>query len=213
MNYLIVLFKNKEKRKIINKFKTSKKALKYYDSLLSDSNNVIFETKTENGLGCSFDLALMEIKGSKSEKTYIKDELGRTKVVETDSEDYNIIKINPFRIEEEFWDYFSKTKIDSPFFEKKYLSKSGIKLISKLNNKVILQNDDNINLFTLKSISDADRFISNFETYCINKGRTDCIFVKDTSFPQKKYLYNLLIEYGFPKSYLQRYSTTHHVKK
>jgi hypothetical protein len=118
MNYLIVLFKNKEKRKIINKFKTSKKALKYYDSLLSDSNNVIFETKTENGLGCSFDLALMEIKGSKSEKTYIKDELGRTKVVETDSEDYNIIKINPFRIEEEFWDYSSKTKIDSPFFEK-----------------------------------------------------------------------------------------------
>ena len=78
MNYLIVLFKNKEKRKIINKFKTSKKALKYYDSLLSDSNNVIFETKTENGLGCSFDLALMEIKGSKSEKTYIKDELVRT---------------------------------------------------------------------------------------------------------------------------------------
>ena len=31
MNYLIVLFKNKEKRKIINKFKTSKKALKYYE--------------------------------------------------------------------------------------------------------------------------------------------------------------------------------------
>jgi len=213
MNYLVVLFKNKEKRKIINKFKTIKKALNFYAALVNNSNSVIFETKTENGLDCFFDLALMEIKGLSNDKVYIKDELGRTLKVETDSTDYNILKINPYKIEEEFWDYSNKTKITSSIFEKKYLTNPGIKLISKLNNKIIVQNDDKINLFTFKNISDADRFISSFETYFMNKGKGDTIFVKDTSFPQKKYLYNLLIEYGFPKSYLQRYSTAHPSKK
>ena len=43
MNYQIVLFKNKIKKKIINKFKTHKRANEFYESLLSESNNVLFE--------------------------------------------------------------------------------------------------------------------------------------------------------------------------
>ena len=39
MNYLIVLFKNKVKKKIIKKFKTSNRANNFYESLLVDSNN------------------------------------------------------------------------------------------------------------------------------------------------------------------------------
>ena len=66
-------------------------------------------------------------------------------------------------------------------------------------------------MFTFKTLDDADRFITKFETYYNNK-KKDCIFVKDYSFPQRKYMYELLINYGFPKSYLQRYSTAHPVK-
>lgn len=212
MNYLVVLFKNKEKRKIINKFKTKKKALDFYDKLISESNNVIFNKSTENGFDCFFELALLENKDMSQGKVYIKDELGRTILVKTDSEDYNILKISNYNIEEEFIDYSTKEKITSIGLEKKYLTKSGIKLMSKLNNKIVVQNDDNINLFTFKNSGDADRFITNFETYYNNKKR-DCIFVKDYSFPQRKYMYELLTNYGFPKSYLQRYSTTHPVKK
>lgn len=212
MNYLVVLFKNKEKRKIINKFKTKKKALDFYEKLISESNNVIFNKSTENGFDCFFELALMENKDISQGKVYIKDELGRTILVKTDSEDYNILKISNYNIEEEFIDYSTKEKITSVWLEKKYLTKSGIKLMSKLNNKIVVQNDDNINLFTFKNSDDADRFITSFETYYNNKKR-DCIFVKDYSFPQRKYMYELLTNYGFPKSYLQRYSTTHPVKK
>ena len=43
MNYYIVLFKNKQKRKIINKFKTLNRAKKYYDNLLQISDDVFFE--------------------------------------------------------------------------------------------------------------------------------------------------------------------------
>ena len=212
MNYLVVLFKNREKRKIINKFKTKKKALDFYNKLISESNNVIFNKNTENGLECFFELAQLESKDLNQGKVYIKDELGRTILVKTDSEDYNILKISNYNIEEEFVDYSTKQKITSLELEKKYLNKSGIKLVSKLNNKIVVQNDEKINLFTFKTLDDADRFITKFETYYNNK-KKDCIFVKDYSFPQRKYMYELLINYGFPKSYLQRYSTAHPVKK
>jgi hypothetical protein len=212
MNYLVVLFKNKEKRKIINKFKTKKKALDFYNKLVSESNDVVFNKSTENGFECFFELALLEKKEMNQDKVYIKDELGRTILVKTDSEDYNILKISNYNIEEDFVDYSTKQKITSLGLEKKYLSKSGIKLVSKLNNKIVVQNDEKINLFTFKNSDDADRFITSFEKYYTTK-KKDCIFVKDYSFPQRKYMYELLTNYGFPKSYLQRYSTTHPVKK
>lgn len=212
MNYIVVLFKNKEKRKIINKFKTKKKALDFYNKLISESNNVIFSKSTENGFECLFELGLLENKEINQGKVYIKDELGRTILVKTDSEDYNILKISNYNIEEGFVDYSTKQKITSLGLEKKYLNKSGIKLVSKLNNKIVVQNDEKINLFTFKNSDDADRFITNFEIYYSSK-KKDCLFVKDYSFPQKKYMYELLTKYGFPKSYLQRYSTAHPVKK
>jgi hypothetical protein len=213
MNYLIILFKNKEKRKIINKFKTKKKALDFFNKQSMSSDNVIFEKRTENGSKCHFELLLMEKKEFGLEKIYIKDELGRTTKVETDSDDYNVLKIINYKIEEEFLDYSTKKKITSNVFEKKYLSYKGIKMISKLNNKIIFQSNEQIKLFTFKDEYDAERFIESIESKMRSEKRGDCIFVKDFSFPQKKYLYNLLIENGFPKSYLQRYSTTHPLKK
>jgi hypothetical protein len=155
----------------------------------------------------------MENKEFGLEKIYIKDELGRTTKVETDSEEYNVLKIIKYNLEEEFLDYSTKKKITSNIFEKKYLSYKGIKMISKLNNKIIFQGNEEIKLFTFKDEDDADRFIDSMENKMRSEKRGDCIFVKDFSFPQKKYLYNLLVEYGFPKSYLQRYSTTHPSKK
>jgi hypothetical protein len=213
MDYLVVLFKNKEKRKIINKFKTKKKAFEFYNKLLTESTDVVFEKTTESGSNVSFELGLLEKKGFSNEKVFIKDELGRTIKIETDSDDYNILKMNHYKLNEEFVDYSTKSKITTEVFQKKYLKKPGVKLISKLNNKIILQNDEDINLFTFKSEDDSERFLVNMESYFLSIKRLDCIFVNDYSFPQKKYLYNLLIERGFPKSYLQRYSTTHLVKK
>ena len=41
-NFLIVLFKNKTRKKIIKKFKTSKRALDFFNKIISESDNVIF---------------------------------------------------------------------------------------------------------------------------------------------------------------------------
>ena len=42
MKYLIVLFKNKKRKKILNKFKTLERANKYFNDTLKTSNNILF---------------------------------------------------------------------------------------------------------------------------------------------------------------------------
>jgi hypothetical protein len=140
---------------------------------------------------------------------FIKDEIGRQVKIELSDSNHVITKISNYKIEEEILDYQTKKKITTQSIMKKYLNNDGLKLISKLNNKIIIQNDDELNLFTFKNESDSNRFVDTLSVLFLSQKRGDCLFVKDTSSPQKKYLYNLLTERGYPKSYLFRNSTTH----
>jgi len=208
MNYLVVLFKNKEKRKIINKFITYERALNFYKEKLKISDEVIFPKLVENGFDCSYELGLIQIGVNGTEKIFVKDNLGRNIKVDID-DGYSIVKISNYNIEEEFWDYTKKKKITTQQFIKNYLSKIGIKVLSKLNNKIVLQNDENTNLFTFKNMNDANRFIDVLEKMEFK----DCILVKDYSTIHRKYLYDILKNNGFSITYLQRYLTTHPSKK
>ena len=128
--------------------------------------------------------------------------------MDIDDPDYRLTKIVDYNIEELLYDVNKKNKISFGGFIKKYLTRSGIKLISKLNNKVAIQNDDEVNLVSLKSIDECSRFINVLEDYLIKNGRLDCILVKDTSKQQKKYLYTILESKGIDKSFLYRRFTT-----
>ena len=213
MDYIIVLFKNKVKKKIIKKFKTIDNAQNYYKKLLESSNDVIFDKQYENGHKCSFEIALIGEKTLKSETIYIKDDTGRQSKVELDDNNYSIIKINNYKVDENFLDYNTKLKINTNQFIKKYLKGSGLKMVSKLNNKIIVQHDEILNLFTFKNDDDSYRFINNLSMKYMNEKRVDCIFIKDSSTPQKKYLYDILVNHGYPKQYLFRQSTTFPPKK
>ena len=89
-NYLIVLFKNKTKKKIINKFKTYKKAIEFYNNLLYKSNDVLFPVNYENGLQCDYEIALLERNIGTSNTLFNKDEFGRQVRVELDDSDFRI---------------------------------------------------------------------------------------------------------------------------
>ena len=78
---------------------------------------------------------------------------------------------------------------------------------------MIFQRDDEINLFTFKCEDDCEIFLESLVNKFQKEKRMDCLIVKDSSKPQKKYLYNLLVDKGFPINYLQRYSTTHLSKR
>jgi hypothetical protein len=211
-NFLIVLFKNKTKKKIINKFMTEKRANEFFNNLIVKSDNVIFERNYENGVRSDYELAILKKTTSKIEDFYIKDELGRQVKVDLDDDGYHIFKIKNYYIEESFHDYQTKKKINSEKFISKYLKKSGVKLVSKLNNKIIVQHDTNYYLFTFKTVEDSSRFIDNLSDKFISEGRIDCLFVKDSSSAQKKYLYELLESVGYPRQYLFRHSTTYPIK-
>jgi hypothetical protein len=211
-NYQVVLFKNKVKKKIINKFKTHKKANELYNSLVEESNTVLFDKKYENGYESLYELALLEKTSGTLLPMFMKDTFGRQVKVDLDDNDFTIIRISTYNLEELIVDYSTNSRITISDFIKKYLDPPGLKMVSKLNNKVIVQNDDHYNLFTLKNDDDSSRLLDNLSENFISKKRSDCMFVKDYSTAQRKYLYSILSEKGFPKTYLFRQSTTHPTK-
>jgi hypothetical protein len=85
-NYLIVLFKNKEKRKIINKFQTFKKTETEFNSLLSKNNSIIFEKRFDNGHESNYELAILQKNSDIQNSIFIKDDFGRQIKVELDDD-------------------------------------------------------------------------------------------------------------------------------
>ena len=77
-------------------------------------------------------------------------------------------------------------------------------MLSKINNKLVVQKDEDFKLFSFKNESDVERFIESLMTITNN-----FMFVSDVSSPQKKYIYKILQENGFSKQMLYRKFTTH----
>jgi hypothetical protein len=208
-NYLIVLFKNKKKKRIINKFVTLSRAKNYFKDLLSESNDVIFEVLVENGKECKFELGLIQTSVNQSSPVYMQDNYGRNLKVKLEDGGMSILELFPYREEELIYDVKKKTKITSQRFIKQYLRGDTLKMVSVLNNKVILQKDEEIDLFSLKNESECSRFVDCLSKHFFKIKRGDCLFIKDCSSPQRKYLYSLLEANGFDKKVLYRKFTTY----
>jgi hypothetical protein len=207
-NFTIVIFKNKTKKRIIKKFKTYENAKKVYQKILEDNKSVLFGVETENGKKCKYEIALVS-KNKNDKPLYVKDDFGRQVKIDLDSTEYSIIDINQYKKEESIYDIKKSKRIKISTFLRQYLPKIGVKLVSKLNHKISVQNESDITLFSLKSDLDCDRFIDSMSSYFMENGRIDTIFVKDTSVSQKKYLYDLLESNGYSKSILYRRFTTY----
>ena len=211
-NYLVVLFKNKTRKKIIKKFITLSRAKNYFKQLVQESEDVIFEVLVENGADCRFELALVELATNQSAPVYMTDEFGRSIKVKLEDEGMSILSINPYKEEDLIYDVKSKKKITAQEFIKRHLKGDGLKMVSVLNNKIILQKDEEIELFSLKNEQECTRFVESLSSYFFKTKRGDCLFIKDCSSPQRKYLYNLLESNGFDKKVLYRKFTTYPVR-
>jgi hypothetical protein len=213
MNYLIVLFKNKKQRKIINKFNTFNRAKDFFKRKVNESNSIIFPKIIENGFPVEHELAIVGIKNNKHNLLYKRDSVGRSIKVTLEDDEREIIELSPYNLEEQIFDIKNKKRIFLNEFIEKYLPKKNIKMISKLNHKIMVQNEDEINLFSLKSENDAERFMSILNSYFLKNKRVDTLFVRDIDTLQRKYLYDLLIEAGYDKQALYRKFTTHPSKR
>lgn len=208
-NFIVVLFKNNKRKRILNKFITFDRANKFYENLIEKSNEVIFEVGYENGKSCKFDLGLLEIGTKNNFPVYKSDELGRNIKIVLEDDGRKLIRIEKLKKEEKIFDLQSNNKITVSTFIKKYLKKETLKLISVLNNKVIVQIDEEVFLFSLKNENDSFRFIDSLSNHFLKIKRSDCLFVKDVSSAQRKYLFELLNNLGIDKKILYRKSTTH----
>lgn len=207
--YFIVLFKNKKRQRIIKKFITNEKAHSFYTNLIKKNENIIFDVKFENGKNVFYEIAILTNEISSITPIYLTDELGRNIRVKLDESNLSIIKIQKYKKEEKIFDLQTNKKITVDQFVDRYLETKELKMISVLNNKIIVQKDDEFELFSLKNESESDRFIESLSNEFLRIGRDDCLFIRDTSSPQRKYLLEILENKGFDKKILYRKSTTH----
>jgi hypothetical protein len=207
--YLVILFKNKKKKKILNKFVSFDRAKSYYKSIIKKSEEVIFDVNYENGNASIYEVGIVEIGSVGDFPVYVTDSMGRNIKVKLDEDNMYLKEISIYRKEELIFDVDKNKKIKIDYFIKKYLTKDTLKLVSILNNKIIVQKDEDIKLFSVKNEIDASRFIECLSDYFFKNKRNDCLFVKDTSTPQRKYLFELLEKNGFDKKILYRKFTTH----
>lgn len=204
----VVIFKNKRKKKVIKKYKDLRRSIEFFDKIVENNSKIIFEKKLENGLDCIHDLCIIGPYQPNSD-FFIKDQLGRNIKVFSENNEFTIYKISEYKIEEKIYHINKNIKLSYDTFVKKFVITSGLKCISKLNNKIIHQVDDVINLFSCKSQEDCDRFFDLIESFITKNNRMDCLLVRDYDSNQKKYLYSILSNYGISKKSLYRHSTTH----
>jgi hypothetical protein len=208
-NFLVVLFKNKNKKRIINKFITYKKAHRFFINLKNKSDNVIFNKEIQNGRDSNFELGLVELSSKQLFPIYMTDEMGRNIKVKLDDANMTLVEIIPYKIEEKIFDIQKNARIETETLIKNYLKGDGVKMISTLNNKIIIQINENVFLFSLKSEMESGRFIDCLTKHFFRNKRSDCIFVKDYSSAQRKYLFEILEEKGIDKKMLYRKFTTY----
>lgn len=207
-NYIVVLFKNKKKKKIIKKFITFNRAKLFYDNLVNESQEVIFNVEVESGEECRYEIGLIEMSSKQLVPVYMTDEFGRSIKVKLDEEGMTLFQISQYKKEELIYDVKESKKITVHELIKKYLRGDGMKMVSVLNNKVVVQQEEKFYLFTLKNEQESSRFVDCLSLHFFKIKRGDCLFVKDYSSAQRKYLYGILESNGFSKRVLYRKFTS-----
>ena len=205
--YIIVLFKNKKKRKIIKGYNTEKRAQKFFNEKVK-SNTIKFPMIFENAEKVDYELGLLTNQSKIQKTLYTIDELGRNQIVNIENPDFIFLDIKKYDLEEKIYDWQTEEKITYDYFYKKYLSPKELKNIFTVHNKIVIQIDEEFNVFSLKNNFDSVRLLDTLQEDFVNSGRMDGIFVRDTSTTQRKWIYSVLVERGYDKNRLYRKKTT-----
>jgi hypothetical protein len=152
-----------------------------------------------------YELALVFPNNRWSTKTFVKDSLGRLIEAKYEDDKFRIKEIIPYWKEELIYDFQKKTRIRYHELLDSILSVTEIAQIFTLNNKLFIQNENDVFLYGNKNIKDTKRLFELVREDVLSKKRGNFIFVKDVSTAQRKILYKLLESKGFKKSELFRH--------
>jgi len=206
--YNIILFKKNKKKKLIKTYLTEVSATKKFKQLIEINKDIIFPKQVENAEECEYYLSLITNQTKTQKSIFLTDDLGRNKPVFLENPEFVFLDIKPYKIEETIYDWSSNSKITFLMLIKKYCKINELKSIFTLNNKLCIQNNEDIKLFSLKNKDDSERLLLTMENYFMDNGRTDALFIRDISSAQRKWTYKLLEEKGYSKKKLYRLKTT-----
>ena len=213
MNYLVVLFKNKKRKKIIKSFVRKNYAENFFKERIKESEQVKFNVEVENSENCNYEIGLLSLIDDKQIPLFVQDDFGRNVKINLEDSDYKITKIEQYNIPEKIQDWQKNKRITYDDFFNHYFKDKELKNVFTINNKVVIQKDDNLNLFTLKNNNESKRFLKILQEDLVSQKRADGIFVTDNDTVQRKYIYDLLEKYGIDRKKLYRQSTTFSKRK
>lgn len=185
----------------------------FFETKIKKSNDVKFNVEVENSLDVKYELALLSNIEDKDATLYKLDELGRNTKIELTDSDYKIIKIEPYNIPEKIYDWSKNKRISFDEFFSTYFKTKELKSVFSVNNKIVIQVDEVVNLFSLKNVNESERFLNVLKDKMLEDKRSDGLFVKDMNTLHRKYLYEILEKNGIDKKRLYRQSTTFSERK
>ena len=204
--YFIVLFSNKKRVKILYRCMTRNTVYEYWREFKTEKKPpYVKQQGGKRNQELVFELALVFPNNRWATTTWVKDSLGRNEPALIEGDKFRIKEIIPYWKEELIYDFQKKERIRYHELLEQIISINEIGQIFTLNNKLFVQNDDNILLFGNKNIRDAKRLFELVREDVLKKKKGNFIFIKDVSTAQRKLLYQLLESKGFKKSELFRH--------
>ena len=183
-------------------------ALKKFNDMVSINSEILFDKLIENATPCDYEIALLTNQTKIQQSLFLTDDLGRNNPVNLENPDYVFLDIKKYKVEETIFDWQEQKKIKFLDLIKEYCGDKNLKSIFTLNNKLCIQIDEDVSLFSLKDKDESERLLEVMQDYFISNSRSDAFFVKDVSNAQRKWLYDIMEKKGFDKRRLYRLKTT-----
>jgi hypothetical protein len=213
MNYIVVLFKNKKRKKIIKSFVRKNVAELYFKKICEQSDKIKFNVEVENSLDVTYEVGLLCKNIDTQFQLFSQDDIGRNIRVNLEDSDLQIIKIHRYRVPEKLHEWSTNKRITYDEFFKKHFTNKELKNVFTVNNKIIVQKDEQTSVYSLKNIEESKRLLMLLQDEFVSLKRADAIFVKDMDTIQRKYLYDHLEKLGIDKKRLYRQYTTFSERK
>ena len=204
--YFIVLFCNKKRIKILHRCQKKTTIYEYWREFKTERQPRFLKMQgMKRNNEVLYELALIFPNNRWATKTFVKDSLGRLIEAKIEDDKLRIKEIVPYWKEELIYDFQQKKRIRYHEMFDDILKVTEIGQIFTLNNKLFVQNDNDIKLYGNKNLKDAERLFELVREDLLKKKRGNFIFVKDITTSQRKQLYTLLESKGFKRTELFRH--------
>lgn len=206
--YKIVLYNSGNRIKLMEVFDKYGDAIRKYNQLLEE-NQVFFPKQYMwNGVKSDYELVLTGPKESKKIE-HVRDEYG--KLIEiVPKGDFIIKQINTYEVEELITHKNTGDKHNFRSFTKSFLISSLTKIVTSLNNKLVIEyfENENVDLFIVKNNEDSIRLNNLIKEFSYSNKLTNFIFFDDPNKDNKIRLYDKIEEkLGIDRNYIIKVTT------